>query len=881
MRCRLFSFLLFLALLVAGFGLADFALAQNVDIGLQPIENSIQLASTDPRIIVARIINIALLFLGVIAVGLIIYAGFIWMTSGGSEEKIDQAKKTLRNAVIGLIIILSAWGIATFVLNRLLGATNGGFFGINTPNQPLLTGAGAIGACTVERVYPEDGQRGVARNTSIMVSFKEAIMLDTVCQDAAGSSCACSTSCNLINPSNIKIFRNDMGDGVQNVTAATIQASADSQDFVIMPTDFLGQAEGDVDYSVRLTSGIKKEDGNSIFKTCFSDYLQWSFRVTNTIDLTPPQIVRGGIFPLPDNEKDIFGQSQAAVNASAAIQVQACPDIYQAAEIISVTRQAGLNDASAVIASDYHASYNNYVVSVTSDNTQAQLFTGSTLLGVTAWQGNEAVFGGFFTLLADDHQAGNSWVVSVAPEVLASNLRVGTLVYTFASNSSGNNILVNGPSCNTEDVATEIYSKLSGHPDINVDKVASRVALTVKIAGSAGNNIILNTNNAAALALTPFNGGQDLVRIEESRDKKDRPMNSVIQINFNEGINPIQLSGSADEVSNSIRIVNAESSTGNGAVCTSNSGCASYDCNAGVCRGDYLAGKFMVSNAYKTVEFISDKECGMNGCGETIYCLPANSHLAVQLVAANLRTCETNFDCTRYQPFTLCQANSLGQNICQDPNGKNYPLALSPLDGVVDAALNSLDGNRDVYADGPIAFYNENDSSNFELKDKYRWSFYINDTIMSEPPRITSINPVNSAGNVPVDAPIEIAFNTLMMNSSLRTGSTMVKSGQTNIEHRLLNIFSSTPNPLGYWVTADNRDVAPLDGEPDLTYVYLSHTPMKSSVTYNAQVGSGVKDIYQNCYKPSAGPNCEADAENPSCCYGVPSAMLGDNGNCE
>ncbi|PKM87119.1 hypothetical protein CVU83_03385 [Candidatus Falkowbacteria bacterium HGW-Falkowbacteria-2] len=880
MRRRLFSLLLFLALIVAGFSLADFAFAQNIDIGMDPIENTIQLSSTDPRIIVARIINIALLFLGVIAVGLIIFAGFVWMTSGGSEEKIDQAKKTLRNAVIGLIIILSAWGIATFVLNRLVGATNGGLFGINVPNQPLLTGAGAIGACTVERVYPEDGQKGVARNTSIMVSFKEAISLDTVCQDATGTSCACSQTCNLINPSNIKIFRNDMGDGVDNVKA-TVQASSDRMDFVIMPTDFLGQPEGDVDYSVRLTSGIKKDNGESIFKTCSSDFLQWSFRVTNTIDLTPPQVMRGGIFPLPDNEKDIFNQSQPAVNATAAIQVQACPDIYQPAEIISVVRMAGTNDASAVIASDYQASYNNYTVTVTSDNNQAQLFAGSTLLGVANWQNNEVVFGGFFTLLADNYQAGNSWEVSVEPKVLASNLAVGASVYTFAANSTGNNILVSGPTCNTEDVATAIYSKLSGHPDINVDKVGSRVVLTAKIAGTAGNNIILTTNNAVALSLSPFKDGQDLIRVEEARDKKDRPMNSVVQINFNEGVNPIQLSGSADEVSNSIRIVNAESTLGNGSACVQNSDCASYNCSAGICQGNYLAGKFMVSNAYKTVEFISDKECGMNGCGEKIYCLPANSHLAVEMVAANLRTCETDFDCTRYQPFTSCAANSEGKRICQDPNGKNYPLALSPLDGVVDAALNSLDGNRDVYADGPIAFYNENDNLNLELKDKYRWSFYVNDIIMSEPPRITSVNPANSVGNVAIDTPIEIAFDTLMMNSSLRTGSTLVKSGQTSIEHHLLNIFSSSPTPLGYWVTAQNRDVAPLDGEPDLTYVYLNHTPMKSSVTYKSQVGSGIKDIYQNCYKPSAGPNCDADTENPSCCYGVPSASLGENGNCE
>lgn len=82
--------------------------------------------SADPRTIIARIINIALGFLGIIAVGLILYAGFKWMMSNGDEEKISDAKSTLKNGIIGLVIVLSAWGIATFILRTLGGAINGG-----------------------------------------------------------------------------------------------------------------------------------------------------------------------------------------------------------------------------------------------------------------------------------------------------------------------------------------------------------------------------------------------------------------------------------------------------------------------------------------------------------------------------------------------------------------------------------------------------------------------------------------------------------------------------------------------------------------------------------------------------------------------------------
>ena len=81
------------------------------------------LGERDPRGIAASVINIVLGFLGIIAVGLILYAGFKWMTAGGSEDKITEARKLLFAGVIGLIIILAAFAIANFVLTQLIRAT--------------------------------------------------------------------------------------------------------------------------------------------------------------------------------------------------------------------------------------------------------------------------------------------------------------------------------------------------------------------------------------------------------------------------------------------------------------------------------------------------------------------------------------------------------------------------------------------------------------------------------------------------------------------------------------------------------------------------------------------------------------------------------------
>jgi len=73
----------------------------------------------DPRLIVADIINVVLGFLGIVAICLILFAGFKWMTAGGNEDKVTEAKKLLANATIGLVIILAAFALATFVLNAI------------------------------------------------------------------------------------------------------------------------------------------------------------------------------------------------------------------------------------------------------------------------------------------------------------------------------------------------------------------------------------------------------------------------------------------------------------------------------------------------------------------------------------------------------------------------------------------------------------------------------------------------------------------------------------------------------------------------------------------------------------------------------------------
>lgn len=76
-------------------------------------------------LIIGQIINVALGFLGIVLLVYLLYAGFLWMTAGGSSDQVKTAQGMIKNAIIGLIIIVAAFAISTFVLGSLVNATTG------------------------------------------------------------------------------------------------------------------------------------------------------------------------------------------------------------------------------------------------------------------------------------------------------------------------------------------------------------------------------------------------------------------------------------------------------------------------------------------------------------------------------------------------------------------------------------------------------------------------------------------------------------------------------------------------------------------------------------------------------------------------------------
>ena len=70
--------------------------------------------------ILEDIINIFSIIVGIIAVIMIIFGGFKYITSAGNQENIKSAKQTLIYAILGLVIVALAQVIVRFVLNETI-----------------------------------------------------------------------------------------------------------------------------------------------------------------------------------------------------------------------------------------------------------------------------------------------------------------------------------------------------------------------------------------------------------------------------------------------------------------------------------------------------------------------------------------------------------------------------------------------------------------------------------------------------------------------------------------------------------------------------------------------------------------------------------------
>lgn len=106
------------------FGIALLATSHPVYAQLSELQQAANEAYGSPKptpipTVAGNIINILLAIGGIIFLLLVVYAGYQYLTAAGDEKKVTTAKQTLANGVIGLILIIAAYSISSFVLEAL------------------------------------------------------------------------------------------------------------------------------------------------------------------------------------------------------------------------------------------------------------------------------------------------------------------------------------------------------------------------------------------------------------------------------------------------------------------------------------------------------------------------------------------------------------------------------------------------------------------------------------------------------------------------------------------------------------------------------------------------------------------------------------------
>lgn len=70
---------------------------------------------------IGKFVGAGLAFIGVVFLVLMIYGGFVWMMARGNEQEVEKAKKLIEAAIIGLIIVMSAYAITSYIGGAVIG----------------------------------------------------------------------------------------------------------------------------------------------------------------------------------------------------------------------------------------------------------------------------------------------------------------------------------------------------------------------------------------------------------------------------------------------------------------------------------------------------------------------------------------------------------------------------------------------------------------------------------------------------------------------------------------------------------------------------------------------------------------------------------------
>jgi hypothetical protein len=872
----------------------------------------------DLRGAIIRVVQYLLGFLAVVVVLVILYGGFVWMTAGGDDKKIIQAKKIIRNGIIGLVIILVSFGIVTLIFNLLgYGRNNGG------PDNPCPGCASdrwrsGIGLGPIASTYPEKGQQEVPINTWIAVTFKEQIVPNSICDDRNGND-KCDGEplkhVQLCLYTDTETARGCVTDDVPDnfsadeFTATTVSQTNDNRTFVLTPNKYLGQQD-QVDrqfYVVLQKDILAKATNASVFNAWGGSQYAWDFTTNGEVDLDPPEILStnellnprsmasvSGVFPDPDNEADLYALGTPASARRLAITITDGNNqqlkSQQVATVSAVIAQTP-NAPAATINGTYGGRVGGNVTIVMGNDLKPKTtYSDGSSFTDTAYNGGTvfSLGNGLQMSVAARPEPGTSWSLTVTPAQTGDQLELTRGVNNLKRYVIGADIQTGSTGAATaaaiaNRLVTDFGSlfKLCGTgcvETVETGTPASEYDLKFVPAATGTANLIMVTaaGGVAASEQKTVTGRPDVAR------------NAIIQITFNEAVSPLIVDQGVFQVR------------------------ANIDGDTNLSTTQDVSYTAEISNNYRTIELRSTEACGQNACGEQITCWPTNAlvkanpqdyahkatYYSVGIGAAPLRTCGADTSwCSAWRGQCtvgdVC-TKTIGSRTIKYPGTATDQVA----QGVIDIAGNSLNGSFDYYtdADAPNTILGASDGAsgtgsghsgkNFYILnaitplytpsmpatggigDSFNWSFWISDKIELRSPLVSRITPIGDEVVVDYRQPVVIEFNGLVRSSTLKPGwnygETILERSQRYVAFETL---TKSANPVGYWIAQDGVD-RDRDSFADVTTAEIRHSRLDPNISYTPFIGSGVQDVYQNCFLPGAGPkNAGNGAGNNNCQY--------------
>lgn len=80
-------------------------------------------SSTSVTDIVVNIINFAIGIIGIVALVMFIYGGFVILTAHGNADQMKKGAHTLVYAVIGMIVVLTSYSVLSYIFSQVYGFT--------------------------------------------------------------------------------------------------------------------------------------------------------------------------------------------------------------------------------------------------------------------------------------------------------------------------------------------------------------------------------------------------------------------------------------------------------------------------------------------------------------------------------------------------------------------------------------------------------------------------------------------------------------------------------------------------------------------------------------------------------------------------------------